>query len=135
MAWILSRETRARDFRDTFEDVLLTRDQLGLRNVNFIQGYFDEVARTWTRRIDILHIDGNHAYEAVKNDYLIWKKFVNPTGVILFHDTSVPHFGVRRLFNEIALSKLNFANSHGLGVVFGESRLGSGDCAYIRMPY
>lgn len=120
-------------FRDTYKGVCKGVEELGLRNVTIIRGYFDVVAQTWQRPIDILHIDGNHSYEAVKSDYLTWSKFVKPSGVVLFHDTCVAHFGVRRLFDEIALPKVNFANSHGLGVVSHDKALiqesaGAFDC-------
>jgi hypothetical protein len=110
-------------FRNTFKEISKTCERLGLRNVTIIPEYFDAVARTWGRPIDILHIDGNHTYEAVKGDYLAWSKFVKPSGVVLFHDTCVAHFGVRRLFDEIALPKVNFTNSHGLGVLSQDRNL------------
>ena len=96
---------------------------LGLENVNIIHGYFDAVAQTWDKEIDILHIDGLHNYDAVKTDYLLWKKFVNLSGVIMLHDTCVPGLGVRRLFDEITLPKINLANSHGLGVISADREL------------
>jgi hypothetical protein len=104
-------------FRNTFQEVSRTRERLGLWNVNIVHGYFDAVAGSWNRSIDILHIDGKHTYEAAKEDYLTWSKFVKPSGAVLLHDTCVPHFGVRQLLHEIALPKVNFSHSHGLGVV------------------
>jgi glycosyltransferase involved in cell wall biosynthesis len=104
----------------THEYVLYKRDKLFMNeNVTFIKGYFDDVAKTWNKQIDILHIDGLHTYEAVKNDYETWSKFVKDDGVILFHDTCVEdrNFGVNRLFDEIDLPKFNFTQSYGLGVV------------------
>ena len=90
-----------------------------MNHITFIKGYFDDIAKTWCREIDILHIDGFHSYEEVKNDYDTWSKFVKDDGVILFHDTIVhnPGFGVYKFFAEIDLPKLNFTISNGLGVV------------------
>ena len=99
------------------------KQSLSLENVNIIHGYFDAVAKTWDKEIDILHIDGLHDYSAVKSDYLLWEKFVKASGTIMFHDTCVPSFGVRQLFDEITLPKVNFRNSHGLGVVSADCRL------------
>jgi hypothetical protein len=110
-------------FRDTYEHVLQMSARLGLSNVQITRGDFNAVAGAWRRPIDILHIDGNHTYQAVKNDYLSWKRFLTPAGVVLFHDTCVAQFGVRRLFDEITLPKVNFGNSNGLGVVSADSRL------------
>lgn len=104
-------------FRDTRTQVDETIAQLGLSNITLVQGYFEEVSKTWEQELDILHLDGLHTYESVRRDFDAWIKFVKPTGVILLHSTGVPHFGVRRLFDEIDLPKTNLGHSHGLGVV------------------
>jgi hypothetical protein len=103
--------------RNTFDYVKQKRKELKMKNIIFIKGYFGLVAKQWDKPIDILHIDGFHTYEAVKNDYDTWSKFVKEDGVILFHDTCVPQYGVRQFFDEIELPKTNFTCSHGLGVV------------------
>ena len=48
---------------------------------------------------------------------------MKPSGVVLFHDTCVPRFGVRQVFDETALPKVNFSNCHGLGVVSQDGTL------------
>ena len=105
--------------RDTIEIANENKKSLELDNITFIKGYFDEIAKVWDKPIDILHIDGFHSYEAVKNDYETWSKFLNDDGVILFHDTIVEDksFGVKKFFEEIDLPKVNFTCSFGLGVV------------------
>lgn len=105
--------------RDTYNDVTALRDELNIHNLELIRGYFSEVAATWTLPIDILHIDGRHRYEDVKQDYETWSRFVRPGGVILLHDTCVTRepYGVHRFFSEISLPKTNFTHSEGLGVV------------------
>ncbi|ATX80283.1 Methyltransferase domain-containing protein [Mariprofundus aestuarium] len=42
-------------------------------------------------RISILHIDGNHAYEAVKADVLAWSKFVSQDGWVIIDDYIWPY--------------------------------------------
>ena len=115
--------------KNQFEFVNSQRKQLCLEdNITFIQGYFDEVAKTWDKKIDILHIDGSHHYEDVKNDFKTWSKFVNDDGVILLHDTEVEElygntYGVKRFFEEIDLPKCNFVHSYGLGVISKNKKL------------
>jgi glycosyltransferase involved in cell wall biosynthesis len=93
------------------------------KNLTIIKGDFTEVSKSWNQKIDILHIDGDHLYESVKNDYDNWSKFVKDDGVILFHDTCVEKYndnskyGVKRFFEELNLPKCNFTHTFGLGVV------------------
>ena len=105
--------------RNTYEYVLSKKEELNLKNLKIIKGYFDDVVKNWDKKIDILHIDGFHTYDAVKNDFETWIKFLSPNGVILLHDTMVENevFGVSKFFKEINLPKTNFKNSNGLGVV------------------
>jgi hypothetical protein len=71
--------------------------------------------------IDILHIDGLHSYDAVKEDFSTWFDRVSPSGVILFHDISVfdRGFGVHRLWAELKekFTTLEFHHSAGLGAL------------------
>ncbi len=106
-----------------YDFVTMKREKLHLQNnLTFIKGLFDEVAKTWDKKIDILHIDGSHHYEDVKKDFETWSKFVNDDGVILLHDTCVEtyegkEYGVKKFFEEIDLPKVTFTHSYGLGVV------------------
>ncbi len=108
---------------DNYSYVMMKRDKLHLNdNIEFIKGDFNKVAKTWDKKIDILHIDGSHHYEDVKNDFETWSKFLSDDGVILMHDTCVEDFGnnkygVKKFFDEINLPKCNFTHCFGLGVV------------------
>lgn len=42
------------------------------------------------KRIDFLFIDGDHTYEGVKRDFLMYSPLVRKGGIIAFHDI-VPH--------------------------------------------
>lgn len=72
--------------------------------------------------IDILHIDGLHTYEAVKNDFFKWKPKLTKNSIVLFHDTSVvkEEFGVKKFWDELKSEYQNhfeFYHSNGLGVI------------------
>jgi hypothetical protein len=72
--------------------------------------------------IDLLHIDGLHSYEAVREDFETWRDAISERGVILFHDTYIRErgFGVARFWNELKHSHrtIEFNHGYGLGVLF-----------------
>lgn len=53
--------------------------------------------------IDFIFIDGDHSYEGVKKDWLLYSGLVRKGGIIAFHDIaeSVQNWGVPRLWEEI----------------------------------
>jgi beta-1,4-mannosyl-glycoprotein beta-1,4-N-acetylglucosaminyltransferase len=102
--------------RDTYNTVKETINEWNLTNLKIIKGDFTEVSKTWDIPIDILHIDGYHTYDAVKNDFTNWSKFVNNDGIILFHDTAIEYFGIKDFFKELPGYKLEFKHSAGLGI-------------------
>jgi hypothetical protein len=56
-------------------------------------------------RLDYLFIDGDHRYEAVLRDFLLYAPLVRPGGIIAFHDiverSSRPDVQVPQLWSEI----------------------------------
>jgi predicted O-methyltransferase YrrM len=54
--------------------------------VTWIHERSTEAVRKWSGTIDVLLIDGDHAYEATKRDFEDWSPFVAATGTVLFHD-------------------------------------------------
>jgi hypothetical protein len=74
--------------------------------------------------VDLLHIDGQHSYEAVKCDYEMWLPKLTDDAVVLLHDTNVGGVGgegfeVWKLFRELSLSHPWFVFPHcaGLGLL------------------
>jgi len=97
--------------------VLLHKSLLLSDNITFVKGYFDDVLSTFNHEIDILHIDGLHTYEAVKNDFTTWITKTTENSVIIIHDVVSFPYTVGRFFNEIDFPKFHFTHSAGLGVV------------------
>ena len=60
-------------------------------NHYFPKGYFD-----------LIFIDGDHTYEAVKQDIQLWQPLLIPEGILCGHDYSERHYpGVKRAVDEI----------------------------------
>tara|TARA_Y100000590_G_scaffold127688_1_gene145994 strand:- start:30073 stop:30750 length:678 start_codon:yes stop_codon:yes gene_type:complete len=55
------------------------------------------------KKLDLLFIDGDHAYKSVLGDWLIYKSFVNKNGIIAFHDcvANDDNFGVPKLLRKL----------------------------------
>jgi len=60
---------------------------------------------------NIIFIDGDHSYEGVKQDFETYKKFLNYSGFVIFHDTYFCE-GVRRFANELKEEALLFNPHH-----------------------
>jgi len=85
--------------------------------------------------IDLLHIDGAHRYEDVKEDFEMWRSKLSENGIVLFHDVMEREheFGVYRLWEEIARPRASFLFEfgHGLGVWKG-APLTNNDAPFLR---
>ena len=111
-------------FADHYDQVLKNKNEYNLDNLSIIRADFTDVSKIWCNPIDILHIDGLHTYEAVKNDHECWSKFVKEDGIILYHDVCVPYFNVKDFFRELEGGyKAYFTHSAGLGIFTKNKKL------------
>jgi predicted O-methyltransferase YrrM len=67
-------------------------------------------------RFDLLFIDADHSYEAVKYDYNSWGSVLDRPGVIIFHDICT-HPGPRRLFTDLA-SNHDYKFARNIGAIY-----------------
>ena len=113
--------------RNTYPIVMEQYDELksiyGISNIEFIKSDFNDLAKSWNLKIDLLHIDGLHTYEAVKLDFETWSKFTTKDSVILFHDVESFPDTVGKFFNELDGYKLINSGSAGLGVYTKNSNI------------
>jgi hypothetical protein len=68
--------------------------------------------------VDLLHVDGRHYYDDVKEDHTTWIGKLSDRAVVLFHDTQVRDrdFGVWKYFGELAAEHPAFEFHHGNGL-------------------
>ena len=89
----------------------------------FMRMYFSVAARSFEDgSVDLLHIDGLHTYEAVREDYETWLPKMSTRGIILLHDIGVHErdFGVWKFWGELQERHptMELRHSHGLGVAY-----------------
>lgn len=84
--------------------------------------FFEAKTHIENESVDLLHIDGFHTYEAVKEDFETWLPKVSKNGVVILHDIHVRHadFGVYKFWEELKrkYETIEFVGSYGLGVIF-----------------
>ncbi len=87
-----------------------------------LRSFFDEAVDQFEDgTLDLIHVDGTHTYEAVRNDVDRWLPKLNDRGVLVMHDVASNHsdFGVWKVWDEVRAAYPNnftFTHSAGLGV-------------------
>ncbi len=107
----------------------IVRGSFPRQRITLHKMYFAEaLGKVDDESVDLLHIDGLHTFEAVKDDFESWLPKLAPEGVVLFHDVAPDTgYGSTDYWNTIVKEYPGFAFEHswGLGVLFpkGDSRL------------
>ena len=107
---------------DIYNDVLAVKERLYDETAVLCRGYFaDFVADFDDGAVDLLHIDGRHGYDDVREDFESWLPKVSSSGIVIFHDVAVIRegFGVRQFWSELREQYPSFSFEHcnGLGVI------------------
>lgn len=89
-------------FRQNLDQAALA-DQVDVR-VDFSSA----AGKAWSSPIRFLWIDGDHTYEAARNDILMFKRHLVPGGLLLMHDVLGTHYGSLRAFVEEVLDSHEF---------------------------
>lgn len=64
-------------------------DRAGGAGVRFLRTTSDEAAPGWSAPIDLLFIDADHSYPAVRRDWEEWTPWVRIDGIVALHDSRV----------------------------------------------
>ena len=84
----------------TYKEAKETINEQGnISKVDIIEGNSWKIAENWNKKIDILFIDGDHRYEAVKKDFTSWEPHLMKGGFIIIHDINFK--GVKKALKEI----------------------------------
>ena len=109
---------------DVYNIVKGHRDEFHKQRCDLLRETFNDAEKYFGEgSIDILHIDGLHTYDAVKEDYDTWLPKLKCDGTILFHDINVrkDSFGVWKLWEEIKrkgeFRYIEIKSGHGLGIL------------------
>ena len=73
---------------DLYEEVL-QYNQVYSSFSTLINSTFNDARNIFSdKSIDLLHIDGCHTYDAVKEDFNNWLPAISDRGIVIFHDTA-----------------------------------------------
>jgi hypothetical protein len=86
------------DRKAFFENMLWLGVVEDVRLVNLSS---EVVSKGWKRPIGLLWLDGDHTVEGVRRDFEAWAPFLEPGGVVAFHDALDPAGGPARVIEAL----------------------------------
>lgn len=132
----------------TFDDFTRSLRDAGVADfVTPRREYSSEVARTWDRPLRLLWIDGDHSYAGARADFDGFIRFVEPGGIVAFHDALHEDPGPIAVFVEEVLRSDKFGPAGFVGSIawaqfrpadgaqFREQRLGLERRAARLLPF
>jgi hypothetical protein len=108
--------------KEVFESVSGYNDAHYSAFAGLMRVSFDAAAPSFAdRSIDLLHIDGRHAYADVSHDFAVWLPKLSSRSLVVFHDVNERKndFEVWRLWSELRENypHFEFQHGHGLGIL------------------
>ena len=105
---------------DVYRTFLERRARLGLDAVIVpMRMTFDEARDKVPDKIDLLHVDRLHTWDAVNHDFGTYRPLVRSGGLVLFHNVNTGYEDMRRFRKEISGRYMSniIPYSNGLGIV------------------
>jgi hypothetical protein len=123
--------------REVLDDLRQHHDPVYGGFSRLVQSTFEEALYHFDdASIDLLHLDGYHTYEAVRDEFQSWLPKLSPQAVVVLHDTNVREkdFGVHRFWREMSekYPSFEFPFCHGLGVLAVGDRVPSGLRSFLK---
>jgi hypothetical protein len=84
--------------RDTYDDFLANTESYGTV-IRPIRAKSEDAAKHFTCKIDLIFLDGDHDYSAVKSDWTAWRGHLGAGATVVMHDIGWAQ-GVQRLVAE-----------------------------------
>lgn len=95
--------------RQEFDDNLARKNVTD--RVEFHQTFSQELAKTWSRPIRMLWIDGDHRYLGVRQDLVDFRPFLQDGAILVMHDVLNDCDGVGRVFVEDVLESPHYGQA------------------------
>jgi predicted O-methyltransferase YrrM len=98
-------ETMPEGTRDTFSEFLMNTHGVSQRVTVIRKASSDLAPSDIPAALELIFIDGDHAYHAARDDFELVQRFLAPGGTIAFHDFGNPDYpGVTRVVGEALAS-------------------------------
>lgn len=94
--------------------------------IHVLEGYSHDLVRSWTGSIDLLFIDGDHSYSAVRDDFDSWTPFLVPGGLLVMDDVCLDdglRSGPGRVVRESVNENPGWGDGRTVGTLYAAKKL------------